>query len=163
MSSSATFSDLPLWSSTFCADLEKSLLFLDWVLASGIKSSGSVAYGVLSLLCEGSTCVMNVNLSIKDSLPFDLVLGCDWYLYCPDSLPGVRFLLTSGILDFAPNSPATVPPIQGCLMDIDTDLDAGFPQHMCFPLLALLTLFFACSSHLYTKTFYHLSISSAIP
>ncbi|KAJ7827533.1 hypothetical protein B0H14DRAFT_3873689, partial [Mycena olivaceomarginata] len=94
MSSSTTFFDIPL-SSTFCADLEKSLWFLDWVLASGLY-------------------LMNVNLSIKDSLPFDLLLGCDWYLYCPDSLPGARFLLTSGILDFAPNCER--PPIQGCLM-----------------------------------------------
>ncbi|KAJ7857944.1 hypothetical protein B0H14DRAFT_2578114 [Mycena olivaceomarginata] len=59
MPPSATFFDIPL-SSTFCADHEKSLLSLDWVLASGIKSSGSVASGVLSLPCEGSTCVINV-------------------------------------------------------------------------------------------------------
>ncbi|KAJ7825225.1 hypothetical protein B0H14DRAFT_3874576 [Mycena olivaceomarginata] len=128
MPPSATFFDIP-FSSTFCADHEKSLLSLDWVLASGIKSSGSVASGVLSLPCEGSTCVMNVNLSIKDSLPFDLVLGRDWHLFCRDSLPRARFLLTSGILDFAPNPPATVP-IQACPMDVDADLDAGFPQRM---------------------------------
>ncbi|KAJ7837883.1 hypothetical protein B0H14DRAFT_3870287 [Mycena olivaceomarginata] len=144
MPPSATFFDIPL-SSTFCADHEKSLLSLDWVLASGIKSSGSVASGVLSLPCEGSTCVMNANLSIKDLLPFDLVLGRDWHLFCRDSLPSARFLLPSGILDFAPThmsfflfsgcfvnsvnpAPATVHPIQACPMDVDADLDAGFPQ-----------------------------------
>ncbi|KAF7349901.1 hypothetical protein MVEN_01290800 [Mycena venus] len=136
---SATSFDLPL-SSTFCVDHEKSLLSLDWVLASGIESSGSVASDVLSLPCEGSTCVMNVNLSIKDSLPFDLVLVRDWHLFCRDSLlnapflPNARFLLTSGILDFAPNPSVTFPPILACPMDVKADLDAGFPQrslHLC--------------------------------
>jgi hypothetical protein len=82
---------------------------------------------------------MNVNL-------FDLVLGRDWHLFCRDSIPRTRFLLTSGILDFAPTrkaffllsgcfvnsvnpAPATVP-IQACPMDVDTVLDVGFPQCM---------------------------------
>jgi len=81
---------------------------LDWVLASGIKSSGSVASGVLSLPCEGSTCVINVQLTIKDLFPFDVVLGRDWHLLCRDSLPNARFLLSSGILDFAPRGVLTV-------------------------------------------------------
>ncbi|KAJ7934234.1 hypothetical protein B0H13DRAFT_2305958 [Mycena leptocephala] len=117
MSPSATFFNLPL-SSTFCADHEKSLLSLDWALASGIKSSGSVASGVF------------------DSLPFYLVLGRDWHIFCRDSLPSARFLLTSGILEFAPNPPATTPPIQACPMDVDPDLHAGFPQRtfLCSPL-----------------------------
>jgi hypothetical protein len=90
---------------------------------------------------------MNANLPIKDPLPFDLVLGRDWHLFCRDSSPSARFLLTSGILDFVPTrmsfflpsgffvnsvnpAPATVHPIQACSMDIDADLDAGFPQRM---------------------------------
>ncbi|KAF7349662.1 hypothetical protein MSAN_01692700 [Mycena sanguinolenta] len=100
MPASATFCDLPL-STSFSSDLEQSLLSLDWVLSSGIKTSGSVASGVLSLPCEGTTCVLNINLAIKDSLPFDLVLGRDWHLLCRDSLPDARFLLSSGMIDFA--------------------------------------------------------------
>ncbi|KAJ7841933.1 hypothetical protein B0H14DRAFT_3869057 [Mycena olivaceomarginata] len=74
MAPSAAFCDLPL-STTFSPDPDQSALSLGWVLASGIKSSGSVASGVLSLPCEGSTCVINVNLAIKDSPPLILEIS----------------------------------------------------------------------------------------
>ncbi|KAF7378322.1 ATP-dependent DNA helicase [Mycena sanguinolenta] len=135
MSASATFLDIPL-STTFCADYEKSLLSLDWVLTSGIKVSASLASGVLSLPCDGSpsTCVMDVNLNVKDSLPFDLVLGRDWHLFCRDALPKARFFLSSGILDFDPRNRDTMPASQPCSMDIDAEPDADQPPravHLC--------------------------------
>ncbi|KAJ7218157.1 hypothetical protein GGX14DRAFT_440100 [Mycena pura] len=45
---------------------------------------------------------MNVHLIIKDSLPFDLVLGCDWHLFCRDSVLNAHFVLSSGKLDLMP-------------------------------------------------------------
>ncbi|KAJ6460624.1 hypothetical protein C8R45DRAFT_1109037 [Mycena sanguinolenta] len=88
------------WESSVGPHLERSVLSLDWVLSSGINTCDSGVSGVLSLPCEGTTCVINVNLAIKDSLPFDLVLGHDWHLLCRDSLPNACSLLSSGPIDF---------------------------------------------------------------
>jgi hypothetical protein len=94
---------------------------------------------------------MNMNLSIKDLLPFDLVLGRDWHLFRRDSLPSARFLPTSG-MDFAPNrmsffflsscfsnsvnpAPVITCPIKAHPMGVDADLDAGLARHMFFVFL----------------------------
>lgn len=104
MAPSATFCDLPL-STTFCSDLEKSVLSLDWVLASGLRTTASTTSGTLCLPCDDSVCSMTVQLAITTSLPFDLVLGRDWLLFCRDSLPSSRFVLSSGVLDLCPAPP----------------------------------------------------------
>ncbi|KAJ7215551.1 hypothetical protein GGX14DRAFT_696497 [Mycena pura] len=123
MAPSAT---LPL-STTFIPELDKSVLSLDWVLASGIKASASKASGVLSLPC---TINMNVHVVIKDSLPFDLVLGRDWNLFCCDSVPNVRFVLSSGMLDLTPQAPLAIHPPDDCPMDVDAELDPESPHAM---------------------------------
>ncbi|KAJ6485493.1 hypothetical protein DFH09DRAFT_1339769 [Mycena vulgaris] len=72
MAPSATFCNLAV-STTFNAELEKSALFLDWVLASGIKTTISIASGILSLPCEDTGCAMHMQLAVVVSLPFDPV------------------------------------------------------------------------------------------
>jgi hypothetical protein len=40
---------------------------------------------------------MNVKLSVTASLPYDLLLGCDWLFFCGKTLLHASFLLSSGI------------------------------------------------------------------
>jgi hypothetical protein len=40
---------------------------------------------------------MNVKLSVTASLPYDLLLGCDWGFFCGKILPHASFRLSSGI------------------------------------------------------------------
>ncbi|KAJ7204906.1 hypothetical protein C8J57DRAFT_1542007 [Mycena rebaudengoi] len=128
MPPSATFCNLAV-STTFNAELEKSALSLDWVLASGIKTTVSIASGVLSLPCEDTVCAMHVELTVTASLPFDLVLGRDWLHFCRDSLPNSRFILSSGLFDLRPtklaHSSAADHVHNDCAMDVDGDLEVG--------------------------------------
>ncbi|KAJ7258656.1 hypothetical protein C8J57DRAFT_1644624 [Mycena rebaudengoi] len=125
MPPSATFCNLAVLT-TFNAELEKSALSLDWVLASGVKTTVSIASGVLSLPCEDTVCAMHVELTVTASLPFDLVLGRDWLHFCRDSLPNSRFILSSGLFDLRPTKPAHSSAADhvhnDCAMDVDGDL-----------------------------------------
>jgi hypothetical protein len=93
-------------STTFDRNSEKSLLSLDWVLTSGLRTVGSLVSGPLSLPYHDgavdTVCRLQVQLSVTSSLPFDLVLGRDWLQICRDSLPRGSFHLTSGPLDIHP-------------------------------------------------------------
>ncbi|KAK6985128.1 hypothetical protein R3P38DRAFT_2805860 [Favolaschia claudopus] len=105
MSPSPTFCDIPL-SATYNADSESSVVSSDWVRRSGLNCSETQASGILALPSDNSTCKMKGELITKDSLPFNLVLGRDWHLFCreSDALPEARFVLTSGILEFTPST-----------------------------------------------------------
>lgn len=96
--SSATFRNLAL-STTFDKDEEKSRLSLDWVLQSGVRAVRSVASGILTIPAADSTFSVEMEFSIASSLPFDLVLGCDWLQYFRESVPETCFYLSSGPID----------------------------------------------------------------
>ncbi|KAK6983840.1 hypothetical protein R3P38DRAFT_2469727, partial [Favolaschia claudopus] len=74
MSPSPTFCDIAL-STTFKGDSEISAISSNCAQRSGINCSENHASGVLGLPADNSTCKTKVQLTIKDSLPFDLVLG----------------------------------------------------------------------------------------
>ncbi|KAJ6505025.1 hypothetical protein C8R45DRAFT_923332 [Mycena sanguinolenta] len=124
---SATFRNVPL-STSFDPALEHSALSLEWVLSSGICSSGSSASGLLSLPCgDGSLRSMNVKLCIS---PSDLVLGRTWMAASPLFSPMLASLLAlnmCAVCDVCPLSHNSFASAQASrtldptLMDIDAD------------------------------------------
>ncbi|KAJ7218937.1 hypothetical protein C8J57DRAFT_1254638 [Mycena rebaudengoi] len=94
---SSTFCNIPLTTSVDTSS-DKSLLALEWILSSGIPAPQGTASGVLSLPYGDSVCSMQMKLSVCSSLPYDLVLGRDWLLFCRDTLPNGSFTLSSGVV-----------------------------------------------------------------
>ncbi|KAJ7198225.1 hypothetical protein C8J57DRAFT_1262460 [Mycena rebaudengoi] len=94
---SSTFCNIPLTTSVDTSS-DKLLLALEWILSSGIPAPQGTASGVLSLPYGDSVCSMQMKLSVCSSLPYDLVLGRDWLLFCRDTLPNGSFTLSSGIV-----------------------------------------------------------------
>ncbi|KAJ6555901.1 hypothetical protein B0H19DRAFT_1262034 [Mycena capillaripes] len=127
---SATFCNVPL-STSYNPQLESSVLSLDWVLSSGIPTSSSVVSGLFSVpCCDGLIRSMNVRLAVTASLPFDLVLGHDWMLYCRNSFPSIRFALTSGSIHACP-IPSLNPVPNDSSMDIDGDVQPPPSSFSC--------------------------------
>jgi hypothetical protein len=109
MPPSATLCAVPL-STTFNPTVERSLLSIDWVLSSGLPAVESFVSGRLCLPYRSSTdsvLSLDVRLAISASLPFDLVLGRDWFVQCADSLPNTCFYLSSGVVNLASFAPGT--------------------------------------------------------
>ncbi|CAK5267372.1 unnamed protein product [Mycena citricolor] len=63
-------------------DAEFSTLSLKWLLDAGLPAQESFCGGPLSLPGILMTCVMPVSLKIVSSLPYNIVLGRDWLLFC---------------------------------------------------------------------------------
>ncbi|KAJ7906873.1 hypothetical protein B0H13DRAFT_2333021 [Mycena leptocephala] len=124
MPPSATLCAVPL-STTFNPTVERSLLSIDWVLSSGLPAVESVVSGRLCLPYRSATdsvLSLDVQLAVSASLPFDLVLGRDWFVQCTASLPNACFYLSSGLVNvpsFAPDPPASSSPAHCSAMDID--------------------------------------------
>jgi hypothetical protein len=97
MAPSATFSNLPLSTSVNPLS-QRSLISLDWILASGVKAHQSIASGVLTLPTGDTVCSMHMKLSVTPSLAYDLVLGRDWLFFCCETLPYASFHLSVGIV-----------------------------------------------------------------
>ncbi|KAJ7806072.1 hypothetical protein B0H14DRAFT_2876932, partial [Mycena olivaceomarginata] len=99
----------------------KSLVSLDWILASGILVPSSSASGFLVLPSGDSLCSMNMKLSVTSGLPYDLVLGRDWIFFCRETLPHASFLLSLGI--FRPVLPSStshpLPLVHPTAQDLD--------------------------------------------
>ncbi|KAJ7234431.1 hypothetical protein C8J57DRAFT_1531590 [Mycena rebaudengoi] len=120
MAPSVTFRGISL-SSSFDPTSEKSALSLDWILSSGTTGSSSIASGVLCLPCaNASICSMNVQLLVSPSLPFDLVLGRDWHLFCRDAMPDATFFLSRPLPPSPPNDE----------MDVDVDPETCAPHDL---------------------------------
>ncbi|KAJ6563165.1 hypothetical protein B0H10DRAFT_2239630 [Mycena sp. CBHHK59/15] len=114
MPPSATFSNIPL-STSFEPALERSTVSLDWVLNSGLSTSDSLLSGRLCIPyrdTSDSLCSLRVHLHVSASLPFDLVLGRDWFHLCCTSFSTASFYLSSGVVDFSslPNVPPAPQP-----------------------------------------------------
>ncbi|KAJ6613003.1 hypothetical protein B0H10DRAFT_2050067 [Mycena sp. CBHHK59/15] len=124
MPPSATLCAVPL-STTFNSTLERSLLSIDWVLTSGLSAVESLVSGRLCLPYRSSSdsvLSLDVQLAVSASLPFDLVLGCDWLVHCTNSVPDACFYLSSGLVNlasFAPDPPALCSSTHSPTMDID--------------------------------------------
>ncbi|KAJ6493792.1 hypothetical protein DFH09DRAFT_1338006 [Mycena vulgaris] len=102
----ASLCDIPV-STAFDPNLQSSLLFLDWVLASGLCPNNPLLSGRLCLPYHDSTdgvWSLDVELAISASLPFDLVLGHDWLQLCQTTLPYASFDLASGVLNLQATS-----------------------------------------------------------
>ncbi|KAJ6612624.1 hypothetical protein B0H10DRAFT_2436897, partial [Mycena sp. CBHHK59/15] len=115
MPPSATFSNIPL-STSFEPALERSTVSLDWVLNSGLSTSDSLLSGRLCIPyrdTSDSLCSLRVHLHVSASLPFDLVLGRDWFHLCCTSFSTASFYLSSGVVDFSslPNGALPFPPL----------------------------------------------------
>ncbi|KAJ7246237.1 hypothetical protein C8J57DRAFT_1210247 [Mycena rebaudengoi] len=117
--STATFCNISL-STSFDRDKEQSELSLDWVLASGIPASRSVAHGILSVPCTTGVSSVYLDLAIVSSLPFDLILGRDWLQYCRESAFDTVLQLSDCQMDLRPRS---------------TGISPSFPQNFLLQLV----------------------------
>ncbi|KAJ7439569.1 hypothetical protein B0H11DRAFT_2205761 [Mycena galericulata] len=95
----------------FSALLKKGIVPIKaQVLCSGIPAPQSVASGSLTLPYGDSVCSMHMNLIVRPSLPYDLVLGRDWLFFCRQTLPHASFTLSSGVVTPGmPSSSSTRP------------------------------------------------------
>ncbi|KAJ7914130.1 hypothetical protein B0H13DRAFT_2003276 [Mycena leptocephala] len=112
MTASATFCNVALFTALdWNRDL--SVLSLDWVFASGIRTHQGVASGVLALPCvDGGVFSVSTNLPLASYLPSDVALGRDWLQYCRQAVPNACFRLSSGLVDLR-RAPTAYPiPIQ---------------------------------------------------
>ncbi|KAJ6531530.1 hypothetical protein DFH09DRAFT_1370526, partial [Mycena vulgaris] len=98
MAATATFHNVSL-TTAFAQDADKSLLSLDWVMNSGIRTVRSVASGVLTLPAIDGFVSLHMDLPVASSLPFDIVLGRDWLQYCREALPETVIHMSSGLVD----------------------------------------------------------------
>ncbi|KAJ7830092.1 hypothetical protein B0H14DRAFT_3143688 [Mycena olivaceomarginata] len=124
MAPSATFCNIPL-STSVDSSSATSRVSLNWILSAGISAPGSVASGILTLPC-GDT------LSVTSTLPYDVVLGRDWLLFCRETLPHTSLDLSSGSVSPGHRPP---PPVDQCghpdsnssAMDVDAQPCAATP------------------------------------
>lgn len=98
MSSPATFCDVAL-SAVFDSNSASSSVSLDWIVNSGLHTQNSQAAGLLALPCDAGVIFMCINLRVTASLPYDLVLGLDWFHFICESTSGIVVHLSSGPLD----------------------------------------------------------------
>lgn len=120
----ATFCNIALTTS-FNQDAGQSVLSLDWVLNSGIRTHRSVASGILTLPCVDGAISIQMDLPIVSALPCDLVVGRDWVQYCRESLPETCFFLSSGPLDLRRPHIGNAPLYSSCSSSFFT-----VPQHI---------------------------------
>ncbi|KAJ7883604.1 hypothetical protein B0H13DRAFT_2344036 [Mycena leptocephala] len=127
MAPSATFCRIPL-STSIDHRSPKSLVTLEWILSSGLSAHQSAVSGILTLPYGDTVCSMHMELSITASLPYDLVLGRDWLLFCRQTLPHASFTLSSGVVHPGRLASADPLPTPGLSpMDIDTRNNAVQP------------------------------------
>ncbi|KAJ7836888.1 hypothetical protein B0H14DRAFT_3141615 [Mycena olivaceomarginata] len=125
MAPPVTFCNIPL-STSVDSSSATSRVSLNWILSAGISAPGSVASGILTLPC-GDT------LSVTSTLPYDVVLGRDWLLFCRETLPHTSFDLSSGSVSPGYRPP---PPVDQCghpdsnssAMDVDAQPCAATPS-----------------------------------
>ncbi|KAJ7462918.1 hypothetical protein FB451DRAFT_1494995 [Mycena latifolia] len=158
MHSSATFCKIPL--STSVNPLSKcSLVSLDWILTSGIPAPQSFVSGVLTLPSGNGVCSMNVKLSVTTSIPYDLVLGRDWLLFCRETLPHASFRLSSGIFypgqqPTASSSYSAHPAPNTAAMDTGAQISVTAPSLVPgLPLSIYIRLYAICYTHDYNVIF----------
>ncbi|KAJ7692714.1 hypothetical protein B0H17DRAFT_1179231 [Mycena rosella] len=93
------FRHLPL-TSTFDLERAISVLSLDWVLTTGIRTDGAAASGIIALPCIHGVLALQMTLPVVSSLTAGLVLGQDWSQFCLESVvPQTCFHLSSGPVD----------------------------------------------------------------
>lgn len=132
MAPSATFCNIPL-STLVDSSSATSRVSLNWILSAGISAPGSVASGILTLPCGDTVCSMHTKLSVTSTLPYDVVLGRDWLLFCRETLPHTSFDLSSGSVSPGHRPP---PPVDQCghpdsnssAMDVDAQPCAAMPS-----------------------------------
>ncbi|KAF7359966.1 hypothetical protein MVEN_00723500 [Mycena venus] len=99
MSPAATLCNLPV-STGFDSRATRSCASLDWVLNSGLRTRASQLSGPLTLPCDaGVISVCLHDIPVNASLPYDLVLGLDWFNLVRNSAPQLVVHLSSGSLD----------------------------------------------------------------
>ncbi|KAF7314095.1 ATP-dependent DNA helicase [Mycena chlorophos] len=87
-----------------------SLVSLDWVLAAAIRTSGAQLTGTLLLNALGARVSMPLTVPVHADLSYDLILGQDWLLFCPDMLPDTTSRLSSGLVQPGKPAVAAAPP-----------------------------------------------------
>ncbi|KAF7357327.1 hypothetical protein MSAN_01328400 [Mycena sanguinolenta] len=79
---------------------------LHWAINSGIRAQNSLVSGLLALPSNNGIVSGYVNnVLVASSLPFDLVLGLDWFAFVCDHVPGTMVHLSSGPLELRRFSP----------------------------------------------------------
>ncbi|KAJ6476588.1 hypothetical protein DFH09DRAFT_1379541 [Mycena vulgaris] len=99
MSSLTTFCNVPV-STGFDGRAPSSYVSLDWVINSGLRTRASQLSGSLTLPCDaGSISIRLHDVTVTNSLPYDLILGLDWLHLVRNSAPQPIVHLASGSLD----------------------------------------------------------------